>query len=275
MPKSPRRAPPPCFHTASRSGNSFWRSLGTPRGQGRPRGAALSGGRPSNSRDRALSRASRRRGKMAADSSDGEEDLVNYGTALQPLQEGKGARPTRLDYSAFLVRAAVRVSGCPGGAACRNKAARPRAGAAVLPAQGPCPRLSLSLTQAFTITCKPCAVPWPCSTLVFAAQTERCPSTCAQLWAQSLYLLTNVTAGLRAELQGACVWKNLRLRLEFQEFCATWDVLKQTATQWSLGAVCLTVKRGFVAYRGLESRSCCVKRGLSLTGSGSDSFGGP
>lgn len=44
------------------------------------------------SRDRALSRASRRRGKMAADSSDGEEeDLVNYGTALQPLQEGKGA----------------------------------------------------------------------------------------------------------------------------------------------------------------------------------------
>lgn len=47
---------------------------------------------PPPSRDATLSRARHRRGRMAAaEASDSEEeDVVSYGTALQPLQEGKG-----------------------------------------------------------------------------------------------------------------------------------------------------------------------------------------
>lgn len=106
-------------------------------------------------------------GKMAADSSDGEEeDLVNYGTALQPLQEGKGAQRARLDYSAFLARAVERVSGCPGGAACRSKAARPKAGSDRAARAGPVSQPESVRYLSFIITFKPCAVSRPCSTLV-------------------------------------------------------------------------------------------------------------
>lgn len=75
------------------------------------------GGASPPSRDAAQSCATHRRGKMAAaESSDSEEeDLVSYGTALQPLQEGKGPQGARLAPPRYLRHSLRRALGSSAG----------------------------------------------------------------------------------------------------------------------------------------------------------------